>query len=56
MENETAKWKDILGSLLHIFKDNNDYTVKHFKMEEKINQVGDKDHIQISIIIEIVSK
>lgn len=56
METE-IKWKSMIKSLVELFGENqNDYTIKHFKCEEKLTHTGSTDQIQITIVIEIEKK
>jgi len=53
MERE-IKWKEMIESLIYCFGEKHtDYTIKHFKVEEKLTQSGTKDLIQITLLIEI---
>lgn len=53
MEKDTI-FKEFIGNLVSLFGENeNDYTIKHFKCEEKLTQGTHKDLIQITILIEI---
>jgi len=51
---EGIKWNSFVESLADVFKaPSKDYSIKHFKVEEKLTHSGSKDIIQITMIIEI---
>lgn len=51
---EGIKWNSFVESLADVFKTpSKDYTVKHFKVEERLTHAHHKDIIQITMTIEI---